>query len=150
MKGRALPFPAQTQSVVLPESVRARLAPPVKLLQAGPWSARLVGDELAHISYAQQPVLRPVMAVAQDHDWCTFPQSLETATLRPGNPRTRPAPQQHGAVRRHADEPSGDGVPGHRTRGADRLHGQTHCVDSRTGHRQYGRPDSACCPTNHS
>ena len=65
----------------LPESVRARLAPPVKLLQAGPWSARLVGDELAHISYAQQPVLRAVKAVVRDHDWCTIPPSLDTVEV---------------------------------------------------------------------
>ncbi|XAS72913.1 hypothetical protein VUN82_03360 [Micrococcaceae bacterium Sec5.1] len=45
--------------------------PPVRLLTAGPWSARLTGDELGHIAYADRPVLRAVKAVVRDQDWRT-------------------------------------------------------------------------------
>ncbi|MFJ4027577.1 hypothetical protein ACIPWF_10310 [Paenarthrobacter sp. NPDC089989] len=69
----------------LPHSVRARLSPPVKLLSAGPWSARLVGDELAHISYAGQPVLRAIKAVVRDHNWGTVPPSLDTVEVSQGD-----------------------------------------------------------------
>ncbi len=52
-------------------SLQARLAPPLRVLSAGPWSAQLVGDELAHIRYAGRPVLRAVKAVVRDQDWRT-------------------------------------------------------------------------------
>jgi hypothetical protein len=52
-------------------SLLARLAPPLRVLSAGPWSAELVGDELAHIRYAGRPVLRAVKAVVRDQDWRT-------------------------------------------------------------------------------
>jgi hypothetical protein len=55
----------------LPLTVQARLAPPRQALSAGPWAAHLVGDELAHISYAGRPVLRAVKAVVRDQDWRT-------------------------------------------------------------------------------
>lgn len=52
-------------------SIQARLAPPVQQLSAGPWTALLVGDELAHLCYGGRPVLRAVKAVVRDQDWRT-------------------------------------------------------------------------------
>lgn len=66
----------------LPSSVQARLAPPLRELSAGPWSAQLVGDELAHIGYAGRPVLRAVKAVVRDQDWRTPQPSLRNAEVR--------------------------------------------------------------------
>lgn len=62
-------------------SVQARLAPPVRTLSAGPWTARLVGDELAHISYAGRPVLRAVKAVVRDQDWRTPQPSVRSVEI---------------------------------------------------------------------
>ncbi|WP_457967375.1 hypothetical protein M1E17_10925 [Arthrobacter sp. D1-29] len=69
----------------IPSSLRARLAPPVRLLAAGPWSARLVGDELAHLSYAGRPVLRAVKAVVRDQDWRTPQPSVATVNVTQGD-----------------------------------------------------------------
>ena len=66
---------------VLSASVQARLAPPVRVLSAGPWTARLVGDELAHISYAGRPVLRAVKAVVRDQDWRTPQPSVRSVEI---------------------------------------------------------------------
>lgn len=52
-------------------ALEARLAPSRRALLAGPWSAEVVGDELAHISYAGRQVLRAVKAVVRDQDWRT-------------------------------------------------------------------------------
>ncbi|MFJ6158602.1 hypothetical protein ACIQF8_14995 [Pseudarthrobacter sp. NPDC092184] len=52
-------------------SLHARLRPPRQALVAGPWSAEVIGDELAHISYAGRQVLRAVKAVVRDQDWQT-------------------------------------------------------------------------------
>ena len=71
---------ADTQPV-LSASVRARLAPPLRVLSAGPWTARLVGDELAHISYAGRPVLRAVKAVVRDQDWRTPQPSVRSVEI---------------------------------------------------------------------
>lgn len=66
----------------LPPSVQARLAPPVRLLSAGPWTAQLVGDELAHVSYAGRPVLRAVKAVVRDQDWRTPKPSVQNVEIK--------------------------------------------------------------------
>lgn len=63
-------------------SVQARLAPPVRVLSAGPWTARLVGDELAHISYAGRRVLRAVKAVVRDQDWRTPQPSVRSVEIK--------------------------------------------------------------------
>ncbi|TAP45092.1 hypothetical protein [Arthrobacter sp. S39] len=63
-------------------SVQARLAPPVRVLSAGPWTARLVGDELAHISFAGRPVLRAVKAVVRDQDWRTPQPSVRSVEIK--------------------------------------------------------------------
>jgi hypothetical protein len=60
----------------LSPTVHARLAPPRHALSAGPWAAHLVGDELAHITFAGRPVLRAVKAVVRDQDWRTPQPSL--------------------------------------------------------------------------
>lgn len=66
----------------LSPSVQARLAPPVRLLSAGPWTARLVGDELAHVSYAGREVLRAVKAVVRDHNWRTPKPSVRNVEIK--------------------------------------------------------------------
>ncbi|WP_426226522.1 hypothetical protein [Pseudarthrobacter sp. DSP2-3-2b1] len=40
-------------------------------LSAGPWTALLVGDELARLCYGGRPVLRAVKAVVRNQDWRT-------------------------------------------------------------------------------
>lgn len=55
----------------LSSSVQSRLTPPLRMLSLGPWSAQLIGDELAHVAYAGRPVLRAVKAVVRDQDWRT-------------------------------------------------------------------------------
>jgi hypothetical protein len=65
-------------------SLGSRLAPPVRELSAGPWSAQLVGDELAHLSYAGRTVLRAVKAVVRDQDWRTPRPSIETVDVTRG------------------------------------------------------------------
>lgn len=62
-------------------SLQTRLAPPVQVLSAGPWTARLVGDELAHISYAGREVLRAVKAVVRDQDWRTPKPSVRNVEI---------------------------------------------------------------------
>jgi hypothetical protein len=62
-------------------SLQARLAPPLRVLSAGPWSAELVGDELAHIRYAGRPVLRAVKAVVRDQDWRTPQPSVRNVEV---------------------------------------------------------------------
>ena len=42
----------------------------------GVWTAELVGDELANITYAGRPVLRAIKAVVRDHEWRTFAPSV--------------------------------------------------------------------------
>lgn len=71
----------QTDQPVLSPSVQARLAPPLRLLSAGPWTAELVGDELAHVSYAGRPVLRAVKAVVRDQDWRTPQPSVRNVGI---------------------------------------------------------------------
>ncbi|MCU1518914.1 MAG: hypothetical protein JWQ75_3635 [Pseudarthrobacter sp.] len=63
------------------QPVQARLAPTPRLLTAGPWTARLVGDELAHLTYADRPVLRAVKAVVRDQDWRTPQPSVGTVDV---------------------------------------------------------------------
>lgn len=62
-------------------SLQARMAPPRRVLSAGPWSAQLVGDELAHVSYAGRPVLRAVKAVVRDQDWRTPQPALRNVEV---------------------------------------------------------------------
>ncbi|WP_066285276.1 hypothetical protein [Arthrobacter sp. B6] len=66
-------------------SVQACLAPPVQVLSAGPWTARLVGDELGHVSYAGREVLRAVKAVVRDHDWRTPEASVRDVEVKRDN-----------------------------------------------------------------
>ncbi|MDR6505976.1 hypothetical protein [Arthrobacter oryzae] len=49
-----------------------RLDPQIRKLAVGVWTAELVGDELANISYGGRPVLRAIKAVVRDHEWRTF------------------------------------------------------------------------------
>lgn len=53
-----------------------RLDPQVRKLAVGVWTAELVGDELANISYGGRPVLRAIKAVVRDHEWRTFAPSV--------------------------------------------------------------------------
>ncbi|NKX49673.1 hypothetical protein HER39_03580 [Arthrobacter deserti] len=53
-----------------------RLDPGVRMLAAGPWTAELVGDELANICYRGRRVLRAVKAVVRDQDWHTLAPSV--------------------------------------------------------------------------
>lgn len=64
--------------------IQARLAPPVQQLSAGPWTAQLVGDELAHLCYAGRPVLRAVKAVVRDQDWRTPRPSVSNVEVTQG------------------------------------------------------------------
>jgi len=57
-------------------ALERRLDPQVRMLAVGVWTAELVGDELANISYAGRPVLRAVKAVVRDHEWRTFAPSV--------------------------------------------------------------------------
>jgi hypothetical protein len=77
-------FQPQTYPELSP-SVQDRLAPPLRLLAAGPWSAQLVGDELAHLSYAGRPVLRAVKAVVRDQDWRTPQPTLRNVEVSEGD-----------------------------------------------------------------
>ncbi|MCP8999315.1 hypothetical protein NFC73_06120 [Pseudarthrobacter sp. RMG13] len=63
----------------------SRLAPARRALSAGPWSAELVGDELAHISYLGRPVLRAVKAVVRDQDWQTPQPAVRTLEVTQDN-----------------------------------------------------------------
>ena len=63
-------------------SLQARLAPPARVLSVGPWTARLVGDELAHVSYAGREVLRAVKAVVRDQDWRTPKPSVRHVEIK--------------------------------------------------------------------
>lgn len=65
-------------------SLQARLAPPVQQLSAGPWTALLVGDELAHLCYGGRPVLRAVKAVVRDQDWRTPRPSVSNVEIAQG------------------------------------------------------------------
>ncbi|KIS29103.1 hypothetical protein TV39_01635 [Arthrobacter sp. SPG23] len=53
-----------------------RLDPQIRKLAVGVWTAELIGDELANISYGGRPVLRAVKAVVRDHEWRTFAPSV--------------------------------------------------------------------------
>ncbi|QDG66995.1 hypothetical protein NIBR502772_13020 [Pseudarthrobacter sp. NIBRBAC000502772] len=65
----------------------SRLAPARRALSAGPWSAELVGDELANISYLGRPVLRAVKAVVRDQDWRTPQPTVRTLEVTQDNER---------------------------------------------------------------
>lgn len=73
--------PATREQPEPSSSVQDRLAPPVQQLSAGPWTALLVGDELAHLSYGGRPVLRAVKAVVRDQDWRTPPPSVSNVEV---------------------------------------------------------------------
>ncbi|MBT2594150.1 hypothetical protein [Arthrobacter sp. ISL-72] len=53
-----------------------RLDPAIRKLAVGVWTAELIGDELANVSYAGRPVLRAIKAVVRDHEWRTFAPSV--------------------------------------------------------------------------
>ncbi|MFF1385120.1 hypothetical protein ACFVWT_16280 [Arthrobacter sp. NPDC058288] len=53
-----------------------RLDPRIRKLAVGVWTAELIGDELANISYGGRPVLRAIKAVVRDHEWRTFAPSV--------------------------------------------------------------------------
>lgn len=78
-------FQPSTDQPESSSSLQARLAPPVRSLSAGPWSAQLVGDELAHLSYAGRPVLRAIKAVVRDQDWRTPPPSVSNVEVTQGH-----------------------------------------------------------------
>ncbi|WP_427173346.1 hypothetical protein [Arthrobacter sp. 92] len=78
--------PDQPATFPIPADVSARspleerLDPPVRRLAVGVWTAELVGDELADISYAGRPVLRAIKAVVRDHEWRTLAPSVRDFT----------------------------------------------------------------------
>ncbi|VXB88396.1 conserved hypothetical protein [Arthrobacter sp. 9AX] len=74
-------YPALTGEQPELSTVQDRLSPPCRHLASGPWSAYLVGDELARISYAGRPVLRAVKAVVRDQDWRTPPARLRSVEV---------------------------------------------------------------------
>ncbi|MDV8147509.1 hypothetical protein [Arthrobacter sp. B10-11] len=53
-----------------------RLDPQIRKLAVGVWTAELIGDELANISYGGRPVLRAIKAVVRDHEWRTLAPSV--------------------------------------------------------------------------
>ncbi|WP_461163862.1 hypothetical protein [Arthrobacter sp. R4-81] len=53
-------------------SLQNRLAPEARTFAVGNWTAELVGDELANITYAGRPVLRAIKGVIRDHQWRTL------------------------------------------------------------------------------
>ncbi|QCO96720.1 hypothetical protein FCN77_02015 [Arthrobacter sp. 24S4-2] len=57
-------------------ALERRLDPQIRKLAVGVWTAELVGEELANISYGGRPVLRAIKAVVRDHEWRTFAPSV--------------------------------------------------------------------------
>jgi hypothetical protein len=57
-------------------ALERRLDPQIRKLAVGVWTAELIGDELANISYGGRPVLRAIKAVVRDHEWRTFAPSV--------------------------------------------------------------------------
>lgn len=57
-------------------ALEQRLDPQIRKLAVGVWTAELIGDELANISYGGRPVLRAIKAVVRDHEWRTFAPSV--------------------------------------------------------------------------
>jgi hypothetical protein len=53
-------------------ALQNRLAPEARTFAVGNWTAELVGDELANITYAGRPVLRAIKGVIRDHQWRTL------------------------------------------------------------------------------
>ena len=53
-------------------ALQNRLAPEARTFAVGNWTAELVGDELANITYGDRPVLRAIKAVIRDHQWRTL------------------------------------------------------------------------------
>ncbi|UVJ41357.1 hypothetical protein [Arthrobacter sp. CJ23] len=85
-------LPDAEPGLSVPESSLAgpsRLTPARRALSAGPWSAELVGDELAHISYLGRPVLRAVKAVVRDQDWQTPQPAVRTVDVTQDGERLR-------------------------------------------------------------
>jgi hypothetical protein len=66
---------AQAVSDLRP-ALERRLDPQIRKLAVGVWTAELIGDELANISYGGRPVLRAIKAVVRDHEWRTFAPSV--------------------------------------------------------------------------
>jgi hypothetical protein len=72
-------LPAPADSDPRP-SLDQRLDPRVRSLAVGVWTAELIGDELANISYGGRPVLRAIKAVVRDHEWRTLAPSVRDLT----------------------------------------------------------------------
>jgi hypothetical protein len=56
--------------------------PTPTLIERGPWTFELRGDEIADLSYDGSPVVRSVRAVARDQDWNTVPTTVESVEPR--------------------------------------------------------------------
>jgi hypothetical protein len=69
------PLSAQAVSDGRP-ALERRLDPQIRKLAVGVWTAELIGDELANISYGGRPVLRAIKAVVRDHEWRTLAPSV--------------------------------------------------------------------------
>jgi len=54
-------------------------------IRAGQWTAELVGDELAHIAFAGEPLLRAIRVVVRDYDWRTVPARLARLNVLRGD-----------------------------------------------------------------
>jgi hypothetical protein len=61
-------------------ALEQRLDPQVRKIVVGVWTAELIGDELANISYGGRPVLRAIKAVVRDHEWRTLAPSVRDFT----------------------------------------------------------------------
>ena len=57
-------------------ALERRLDPQIRKLAVGVWTAELIGDELANISYGGRSVLRAIKAVVRDHEWRTLAPSV--------------------------------------------------------------------------
>lgn len=53
-------------------ALQNRLAPEARTFAVGNWTAELVEDELANITYAGRPVLRAIKGVIRDNQWRTL------------------------------------------------------------------------------
>ena len=81
-------------------ALQNRLAPEARTFAVGNWTAELVGDELANITYAGRPVLRAIKGVIRDHQWRTLqPEVRDLAFLEDDDGVT---------VRIHVDYTGGD------------------------------------------
>lgn len=100
-------------------ALEQRLDPQIRKLAVGVWTAELIGDELANISYGGRPVLRAIKAVVRDHEWRTFAPSVrDIAELKDDDgisfrihvDYAAPGPEASGAAATGAEAPAYEGM----------------------------------------